>query len=118
MGLLSKLFGKKNNSRQDRHEHEVIVHFSYGSTNFQHMYALEDQLRHEITESGVGEYDGHEVPEDGSEGFFYMYGPDAEALYRAISPLLAESSFMHGATVTLWFGPRGRKTQKRVINIP
>ena len=95
-----------------------MVHFSYGSANFQHMYALEDLLRRAISEAGVGEYDGHETPEDGSEGFFYMYGPDAEALYRVIRPLLAESTFMHGATVTLWFGRRHRNTQKRVIELP
>jgi len=118
MSLLSKLFGSKKAASKGPPEHEVMVHFSYGSTNFQHMYALEDQLRHAISEARVGEYDGHETPEDGSEGFFYMYGPDAEALYRVIGPMLAECSFMHGATVTLWFGPRGRKTQKRVVELP
>ena len=94
------------------------MHFSYGSTNFQHMYALEDLLRRQIIDAGVGGYEGHEVPKDGSEGIFYMYGPDAEAIYREIKPLLAESPLMHGATVTLWFGPHGWKTQKRVIEIP
>ena len=118
MGLLSKLFGNKKNAPKGPPEQEVMVHFSYGSPNFQHMYALEDQLRRAISEAKVGDYDGHEVPEDGSDGFYYMYGPDAEALYRVISPVLAESSFMHGATVTLWFGPRRRKTQKRVIELP
>jgi len=82
------------------------------------MYALEDELRHAISDAAAGEYDGHEIPEDGSDGFFYMYGPDAETLYRVIRPLLEGSSFMHGATVTLWLGPRGRKTQKRVVEIP
>ena len=118
MGLLSKLFGSKKSAARKPPEHEVIVHFAYGSTNFQHLYALEDVLRRAISDAAVGEYDGHETPEDGSEGFFYMYGPDAEALYRVINPFLAESSFMRGATVTLWFGPRGRKTQKRVIELP
>jgi hypothetical protein len=118
MGLLSKLFGSRKNDSKHPPEQEVMIHFSYGSPNLQHMYALEDALRHAISQATVGEYDGHEIPPDGSEGFFYMFGPDAEALYRVISPLLAESSFMHGATVTLWFGPRGRKTQKRVIELP
>lgn len=95
-----------------------MVRFLYGSTNFQHMYALEDLLRHAISDAGVGGYDGHDVREDGSEGVFYLYGPDAEALYRAVGPLLTESALMHGATVTLWFGPHGRRTQKRVIEIP
>ena len=118
MGLFSKLFGSKKNVPKRPPEHEVEVHFSYGSNNFQHMYALEDQLRRVISDAKVGEYDGHESPEDGSEGFYYMFGPDAEALFRVIRPVLEESSFMRGATVTLWFGQRGRKTQKRVIELP
>jgi len=118
MGLLSKLFGSKKGASKGSPEHEVMVHFSYGSTNLQHMYALEDQLRHAISDARVGEYDGHEIAEDGSDGFFYMYGPDAEVLYRVIGPILEESSFMRGATVTLWFGPRGWRTQKRVIELP
>jgi hypothetical protein len=117
MGLLSKLFGSKN-ARKGPPEQEVVVHFSYGSTSYQHMYALEDLLRIAIIEAKVGKYDGHEVAEDGSDGFFYMYGPDAEALYRVINPLLAESPFMRGATVTLWFGPRKWRTKKRVIELP
>jgi hypothetical protein len=118
MGFLSKLFASKKNVSQRTPEQEVTVHFSYGSTSLQHLYALEDELRHAISGAAAGEYDGHEIPEDVSDGFFYMYGPDAETLYRAIRPLLAGSSFMHGATVTLWFGPRGRKTQRRVVEIP
>lgn len=117
MGLLSRLFGSRKSARKGPPEHEVIVHFSYGSTNLQHMYALEDLLRHAISEAAAGEYDGHEMAGDGSDGFFYMYGPDAEVLFRVISPVLAASSFMRGATVTLWFGPRKWRTPKRVIQL-
>ena len=95
-----------------------MVHFFYGSTNYQHVYALEDMIRNMIVEAGVGKYDGHEVAEDGSDGSFFLYGPDAEALYRVISPLLSETLFLRGANVTLWFGPRKWGTQKRVINLP
>ena len=66
----------------------------------------------------VGNYEGHDVSPDGSDGYFYLYGPDAEAIYRVISPVLAASSFMPGATVTLWFGPRKWRTPKRVIQLP
>jgi hypothetical protein len=117
MGLFSKLFAKKKDVSKRPPQHEVEVHFLYGSTNFQHLYALEDQLRTVISEAAVGVYEGHETPEDGSDGFFYMYGPDAEALFRVIRPILAKSSFMQDATVTLWFGPRRWKTQKRVIEL-
>jgi hypothetical protein len=118
MGLLSKLFGSKKPAGKHDNEHNVIVHFEYGSTNLQHVFALEELLHSAIAEAGVGKYDYYEVAEDGSDGFFYMYGPDAEALYRAISPVLAESSFMRGATVTLWFGPRRWGISKRVIQLP
>jgi hypothetical protein len=82
------------------------------------VYALEDLLRNSVSEAAAGEYDGHEVAEDGSDGFYYMDGPDAEVLYRVISPILAASSFMRGATVTLRFGPPKRGTPKRVIQLP
>jgi hypothetical protein len=109
MGVLSKLFGPRKPVRKGPPEHSVIVHFFYGSTNLQHVYALEDLLRIAISEAAAGEYDGHEVAEDGSDGFYYMYGPDEKVLYRVISPLLVASSFMHGARVTLRFGPPKRE---------
>ena len=118
MGLLSKLFGSKQKSQKGSPEHAVLIHFSYGSTNLQHVFALEDRLRTVISEAGVGEYDGHEVAEDGSDGFFYLYGPDAEAIFRVIRPALAEYPFMRGAKVTLRFGPRRRRTPKRVVQLP
>jgi hypothetical protein len=118
MGLLSKLFGSKKNAPKGPPEHEVVIHFFYGSTNYQHMYAIEDLIRTTIVDAAVGKYEGHEVADDGSEVSLFMYGPDAEALYRVISPVLAESPFMRGATVTLWFGPRKWGTQKRVIELP
>jgi hypothetical protein len=90
----------------------------YGSTNFQYIYALEDLLRIAISEAAAGEYDRYEAADDGVDGSFYMYGPDAEALLRVISPALAKFSFMRGATITLRFGPPKRRTPKRVIQLP
>ena len=118
MCRLSRLFGSRKPVRKGPSEHAVIVHFLYGSTNLQHVYALEDLLRTAISEAAAGAYDGYEVADDGSDGYFYMYGPDAEVLLRVISPVLATFSFMRGATVTLWFGPPKRRTPKRVIQLP
>ena len=118
MDLLSKLFGPKESPKKGPPEQEVEVHFFYGSTNYQHLFALEDVLRLTVAEAGVGHYEGHDVAEDGSDGYYYLYGPDAEAIYRAIDPVLAGSTFMKGAKVTLWFGPRRWRTPKRVIQLP
>jgi len=118
MGLFSRLFRSKKKAPEGPPEHEVVVYFFYGSTNFQHIYALEDTIRHTIIDAAAGIYDGHEIAEDGSDVSLYMSGPDAEALHRVISPILAETPFLRGAKVTLWFGPRKRGTQKRVIELP
>ena len=118
MGLWSVLFGAKKTPGESALEQTIKIEFLYGSTNFQHLYALEDQLHNVISESGAGGYEGKDVAADGNTGAFHLYGPDAEALFRAISPVLAEYSFMRGAKVTLWFGPPKRKTPKRVFQLP
>ncbi|HTC63691.1 MAG TPA: hypothetical protein VK709_12675 [Candidatus Saccharimonadales bacterium] len=118
MGLFSKLFGSRNSEKDGPPMQEVEVHFAYGSTNFQHVYSFGDVLQHAIAEAKVGEYDGHALPADGSEGRYFVYGPDAEAIYKAIAPVLQASPLMRGATVTLIYGPRRRGTAKRVIELP
>jgi len=118
MGLLSRLFGSKNSGKNGSSEQEVEVHFAYGSTNFQHVYALGDLLQNAIAEAKVGEYDGHAIPADGSEGRYFIYGPDAEAIYKVIAPVLEASPLMRGATITLHYGPHRRGTPKRVIELP
>jgi hypothetical protein len=118
MGLFSKLFGSKNAAKNGSSAQEVEVHFEYGSTNFQYVYALGDQIQLAILEAKVGEYDGHAIPADGSEGRYFIYGPDAEAIYQVIAPVLAASPLMNGATVILRYGRRGWRTPKRVIKLP
>jgi hypothetical protein len=118
MGLFSKLFGFKNAAKNGSSAQEVEVHFEYGSTNFQYVYALGDQIQLAILEAKVGEYDGHAIPADGSEGRYFIYGPDAEAIYQVIAPVLAASPLMNGATVILRYGRRGWRTPKRVIKLP
>jgi hypothetical protein len=118
MGLLSKLFGARSAVNGGPSEQEVEIHFEYGSTIFQYVYALGDKIRIAVAEAKVGEYDGHALPADGSEGRFFVNGPDAEEIFKVIAPLLEESPLMRGATVTLYFGPRGWRTPKRVVKVP
>src|ERR1700688_18748 len=118
MGLLSKLFGSRNAGKGGPSEQEVEVHFAYGSTNFQYVYSLGDELQSAFAEASVGEYDGHTPPADGSEGRYFANGPDAEAIYQVIAPVLAASPLMRGATVTLHYGSRRWGTPKRVIKLP
>jgi hypothetical protein len=118
MGLLSKLFGSRNIAKGGPSPQEVEVHFAYGSTNFQYVYSLGDKIQLAIADAKVGEYDGYALPADGSEGRYFVIGPDAEAIFKVIAPVLEASPLMRGATITLRFGPRRWRTPKRVIKLP
>ena len=99
-------------------EHAVIINFKYGSTDLKPLFQLESSLEKAIAEAGAGQYDGNEVASDGSDGTLYMYGPDAEALFLVVSPVLSTASFMRGASVTLRFGPPQQGTPQRVVQLP
>ena len=98
-------------------EHAVIVHFTYGTTNLEPLFELERKLEHAISEARAGEYDGNEVAVDGSDGYLYMYGPDADRLFEVIRPILEKSSFMRGAEVRKRYGPPQDGVRESVTRI-
>ena len=85
----------------------VIIEFNYGLEEDEPFYELSDKLRALVDESGLGEYDGHEMAMDNSDGSFYLYGPDAKKLYDVVKKTIEKAAFMEGANVTLRFGPPG-----------
>jgi hypothetical protein len=54
---------------------------------------------------------------DNSDGCLYMYGPNAETLYKAIKPTLEDCKFMKGAQAYLRFGPIGEGTKDIEVEI-
>ena len=88
----------------DSDEHAVIVHFEYGTTDLSNLFALEDELIEAVETAGVGEYDGHEIALDGSDGYYYLYGPDADALFSAIRPILMTTDLIKNPEVVLRYG--------------
>ena len=110
MGLFDKLFGRKNDiDKSDisgiKPEHAVIIRFNYGIEGLEELHKLEEKLENMIVANKVGEYDGHEIATDYSDGILYMYGPNAENLFKAIKSTLVETDFIKGATAILRFGP-------------
>lgn len=109
MNILKKLFGiseqpvKKTEKAEP--EHAVIVHFSYGNTDLSTLFELEEKIEEAIEKAGAGEFDGNEVASDGSDGYLFMYGPNADSLFEAIEPVLKSSDFMKGAKAKLRYGP-------------
>ena len=96
-------------------EQAVVVHFNYGSTNLQPIFALEEKLEAAISKAKVGEYDGNEVATSGSDGFLYMYGPNADRLFEVVAPILKSAPFMHRATVKKRYGPPADGTREVTV---
>lgn len=112
MGFLKKLFGQQPDgddtapSPPAAPEHAVIVYFdNYGSTDLTNLFAVEDRLRAAIEGCGLGEVDGHEINTDGSDGTFYVYGQDADAMFEAIKPILLSEGWLREAKVLMRYGP-------------
>lgn len=83
----------------------VTVAFKYGlDDDLEALNALSEELEVVIEKEAVGELDGHEVAVDLSTGELFMYGPNAERLFKAVHPVLKAAPFMAGATATLQFG--------------
>ena len=111
MGLFDKLFKQTNKKNDDtasqnkNPEHAVIITFNYGLDNLSYLHGLEDKLDALLADLNVGDCDGHEIATDLSDGFLYLYGPNAEILFKAIKPTLESTDFLVGATAKLRFGP-------------
>lgn len=82
---------------------------------FRALCHLEDVLIDAIERAGVGEYDGHEIALDGSDAYLFMYGPDADVLSATVRPILELVPWMHGAEVTLQYGPPGADTREVTV---
>jgi hypothetical protein len=116
MGLFDRLFGQSS-KRKTTGEHSVIVHFTYYKDDLDPLHALEVKLRKIVEEKGVGKYDGHEIAMDMSDGFLYMYGPNAENLFKEVKPILELTDFTKGALANLRFGGPGSGAKQIEIEI-
>jgi hypothetical protein len=113
----SNWLGGREASRQAPGEHAVIVSFAYGAADLAPLVALEDRLRQAIAADGTGEYDGNEVADDGSDGSFFMYGPDADRLYASVKPVLEASGILSRLQVRLRYGEAGHNAPETVLDI-
>lgn len=82
----------------------VIIDCWYGQDSLDDLHALDIKLWTLLEDSASGDYDGHELNMDGTDGRLFFYGPNAEALFKAVRPVLAAIPFMQRATATLKFG--------------
>ncbi len=107
MSLLSKLFGSKEAAKNGAAEQEVEVRFAYGSTNFQYVYALGDEIQLAVAEAKVGEYDGHALPADGSEGQLFSFSGTGFSLWGSVNSTQASGGNLRSRQR----GPTARATE-------
>jgi hypothetical protein len=84
-------------------EHCMQVIFPFRDTNLDPIFALEDLLIAALERDHVGEYDGNDV--GAGEGTLFLYGPDADALFNTVLPILRTSSLTKAGRVVKRYGP-------------
>jgi hypothetical protein len=121
MGFLKKLFEEKRPVAKTG-EQAVIVKIVSEALDGHAIRPLENEIESAISNAGVGEFDGHEFGpwvsfagwplkvQNGGVPFqatLYMYGPDADKLFAAVSPILMKSELCKGGRVLIRYGEPG-----------
>jgi len=84
-------------------EHCVKVIFPFHDTNLERIFALEDLLIAALETQPVGEYDGNEI--GAGVATLFLYGPDADALFNAVFPILRTSFLVKDGQIVKRYGP-------------
>ena len=119
MELFNPLSENNNTELFERYSsgHAVIITFNYDIDRLEPIHELGAKLRTILCDENIGEYDGHELAMDDSHGSLYMYGPNAERLFKAVKTTLEATDFLKGATANLRFGPIGKDTPEIDVTI-
>lgn len=92
MNLLKKLFERKELPAENSKDEWIAVYFTlsggeYGTQDERSaVHRFTDELSRVINESGEGVFDGDEF--GNGQGGLFMYGRDADSLFRVVEPLL------------------------------
>ena len=86
-------------------EQAVLIFISSFTDPAADLAGIEDALIERIESAGVGEFDGNEVgPEHAT---LFMYGPDADALWSAVEPVVRQAPLGAGCFVVKRYGDPG-----------
>jgi len=85
-------------------EHAVLLHITSLSAD-SGLDAIEDPLIEAIQAAAVGEFDGNEIGPSGA--VLYLYGPNADALFDAVEPVLRSAPLGAGSYAVKRYGEPG-----------
>jgi hypothetical protein len=91
-------------------EEFAAIHFTeYGTTNLERIYSVSAELDKALKGTNLGELDGHMLSVDGSDGFLFLFGPDAQKLYEYVKAIILRTPFLKNAK--LGFGIAGQQLE-------
>ncbi len=90
-------------------EHAVLVHITSlpGDAGLDE---VEDSLIEAIERAGVGEFNGNEIGPE--ESVLYLYGPDGDALWEVIEPVVTAAPLGEGSYVIVRYGEPGVRERR------
>lgn len=90
-----------NDNKIHEKKDEVII--SFGPFNDLDQIHHVDEMLYNYIPKEVGNYDGHEVNMDDTDGRLFAYGKNAEELFKMMMPILKKFDFLQKAYVSLRF---------------
>lgn len=86
-------------------EHAVLVYITALADPDAGLDEIEDPLIKAIETAGVGEFDGNVMGPEGA--VLYMYGPDADALWTTVEPVVRSANLSAGSYAVKRYGEPG-----------
>jgi len=117
MSLVFMQGGGMSSANTEEPEQVVLVYLKLSDEAFgspedrQAAYSLEDQLIAAMETSDKGECDGHEF--GGGFATFFLYGPDADAVFSIVQPILKQFTAPPGSYIIKRYGALGAQ-EKRI----
>lgn len=120
MGFWNRLMGKepaRERPGQPGVPHAVILHIKLADRlpsedEQRRWWGLQDELVAAVSAAGAGELDGDEW--GGGECVIFMYGPDAEAIWEAVAPVIEQREVPMGSYAIKRFQTLGGEREERV----
>lgn len=95
----------------------VVVYFKHDIRDIISYSDAVRRIRELLAENGAGEYMEDDMAIDGGDAEAILRGPNADAIWDTIQPVLTELPFMRGAQVTLIYGPIGDGSPEKKLEL-
>lgn len=104
MGLRDRFLNSKLSPTVAEKVEDQAILVYINSENLEGSIPVQEKLFELLENEDLGMFDGNEV--GGGQLILFLYGPDAELLFKHIEPTLRADAFCHGAKVIIrWGGP-------------